>query len=185
MSPSATSCSRLVVAPVGGQLDELVDQGGQLAALAVEVVEQLAARRPAARLLDAAQHRDVGAQAGQRRAQLVAGVLHQLLLVVAAAGQRAEHPVERRAQPAGLVGAVDRHLDVEAAGRGHVARPPAVSRTSRRVTWRAISQPRIAAATTAMTTAHSVCRRIASSESLGLLQRAGQLHRAARRPIGR
>ena len=110
---------RLVVAPIRRQLDELVDEGRQFLRLAVEVVDQLltSLRREA---LETAQHRDVGAQAGQRRAQLVAGVLHELVLLIAAARQRAEHSVERQAQPTGLVGAADRHRDVQPAGGGHI-----------------------------------------------------------------
>ena len=63
----------------------------------------------------AAQHGEVRAHARQRRAQLVAGVLDEPSLVVAGRGERAEHPVERVAEPADLVVAADRHLDVEAA----------------------------------------------------------------------
>ena len=39
-----------------------------------------------------------------------------------------------------------------------------VSRSNRRVSWRPISQPTIAEATTAISTAHSVCRRMAFNE---------------------
>ena len=108
---------RLGIAPIGGQLDQLVDQRGQLAALAVEVGDQPAAL-VGVETVEVAQHRDVGAQAGQRGAQLVAGVLHELGLLLAAALQRPEHPAERAAQPGRLVGPVGRHVDVEAAGRG-------------------------------------------------------------------
>ena len=112
---------RLVVAGFGGQLDQLVDQVGELAGLAVEVGEQLLASVRRQLLEAAAQHRDVGAQAGERRAQLVAGVLHQLVLLVLAALQRLQHAGEGAAQLARLVGAVDRHLDVEPAGAGNHA----------------------------------------------------------------
>ena len=64
----------------------------------------------------AAQHRHVRAQAGERGAQLVAGVLHQPLLGVAGAPQGGEHLVERGAQPPGLVAAPDRDGDIEPSG---------------------------------------------------------------------
>ena len=72
----------------------------------------------------AAQHGEVRAHAGQRRAQLVAGVLDEPPLVVAGRGEGAEHPVERVAEPADLVVAGDRHLDVEPAATARRRWPP-------------------------------------------------------------
>ena len=51
---------------------------------------------------------DVGAQRGERRAQLVAGVGDQPALPVPRRGERGEHLVERRRQPGDLVVALDR-----------------------------------------------------------------------------
>ena len=60
-------------------------------------------------LVDAAQHAGVGAQAGQRGAQLVGGVLDEALLRVPRGGEPGEHRVERRRQPRHLVAALHRH----------------------------------------------------------------------------
>ena len=101
---------------LGGQLHELVHQGGQLAGFAVEVVEDSLAgvRRE---VVEAAEHGDVGPQAGERRPQLVARVLHEPLLILARARQCAEHAAERHAEPAGLVLAADGHRHVEPPGQ--------------------------------------------------------------------
>ncbi len=110
---------RLVIAAVGGQIDEFVDQRRELFGFGVEIGHQLIAGN-GIEILEPAQHGHIRAQARQRSAQLVAGVLHELLLLVSAARQRAEHAVHRRAEPAGLVCAADRDLDVEPAGQGDV-----------------------------------------------------------------
>ena len=51
----------------------------------------------------AAEQLGAGAQAGQRRAQLVAGVLHEPLLLAPGVGQRSQHRVEGLGQPPDLV----------------------------------------------------------------------------------
>ena len=63
---------------------------------------------------------DVGAQRGERRAQLVAGVGDQPALPVPGGGERGEHLVERRRQPGDLVVA----LDAASAPAARCARSP-------------------------------------------------------------
>ncbi len=70
----------------------------------------------------AAQHVEVGAQARQRCAQLVTGVLDEPLLLGAGAIERLQHRPERRAEAADLVVARRRHADVETAGGPHRVR---------------------------------------------------------------
>ena len=72
-----------------------------------------------AELVDPADHLEVGAQAGERRAQLVRGVEHELALGSARRLERLEQPVERAPQPAQLVGAAR----ARAAGRRRSSRP--------------------------------------------------------------
>ena len=96
---------------VTGQLDEVADQGGELLDLGAHVVEQLGPRlRPGGRALAVglAEQVEVGAQRGERRAQLVAGVGDQLPLAVPGRGERREHLVERGGQAGDLVVALDR-----------------------------------------------------------------------------
>ena len=102
----------------GGDRDDLVDEVDHLLDLAVQVVDDL---RPlvVGEIGMAAQHVEVGAQARQRRAQLVPGVLDESLLLGPGAVERLEHRPERRTEPADLVVAGRRHADVEAAGRPH------------------------------------------------------------------
>ena len=135
----------LVVAPIRRQLDELVDQRRQLSS------SRCRGRRPAVdalsgvEALETAQHRDVGAQAGQRRAQLVAGILHELVLLIAAAGQRAEHPVEGKPSRPASSEPLDGHRDVEPAGGGHIVGRLRSVAPDDGVTCRPISHPTIAA----------------------------------------
>ena len=83
---------------------------------------------------------EVGAQRGERRTQLVAGVGDQLPLPVARGGERGEHLVERRGQAGDLVVALDRQR-----GRGprcgRSPRPAVVSRRTGRRPLRATAQP--------------------------------------------
>ena len=72
----------------------------------------------------ASHHRQVRPQARERCAQLVAGVLHETLLLGARQGEGVEHLAERGTEPADLVAAGARHLDVETAGRARRPRPP-------------------------------------------------------------
>ena len=94
---------------VAGQLDQVADQGAQLLDLGADVVEQLEARLGRQRrvALGLAEQVEVGAQRGERRAQLVAGVGHQPALPVARRGEREQHLVERRGQAGDLVVALD------------------------------------------------------------------------------
>ena len=69
------------------------------------------------------QHVDVGAQAGQRRPELVAGILGESLLVGLRRGQRTEHAVEGTGQPTGLIAPLARHRGVEPSrGRDRLGR---------------------------------------------------------------
>ena len=88
----------LLAAPGEGQLDELVDQVGELAGLALDVGDEALARRRR-ELGEAAQHARVGAQAGQRGAQLVGGVLDEPVLRLAGGGQPFDHRRERGGEP--------------------------------------------------------------------------------------
>ena len=95
---------------LAGELDQLADQGGHLVDLLDEVVQQLLARLRR-QLVPAREDLDVRLQAGERRAQLVRGVGHELPLSPARVLERAEHRVEARRQPAELVVAGRGRLD--------------------------------------------------------------------------
>ena len=107
----------LVVVGVGGELHELVDERAELTGLDLEVGEDGLAGG-LGQVVVAAQGLDVGAQAGERGAQLVAGVLHQLLLLLARLAEGGEHRGEGAGEATGLVAAGRRHVDVEAAAAG-------------------------------------------------------------------
>ena len=122
---ASTTCVQLHLAEraglrlVPGQLGDAGHQLAELGDLGDHPVEHL----PALGLGQAGlggQQLGVEPQAGQRGAQLVAGVADQLPLGGQRPLQRAEHGVERRGQPTELVGAV--HLDPAARipGRRHV-----------------------------------------------------------------
>ena len=106
---------RLVAA---GQLDHVADQGGELVELRDDVVAQgveLLARE----LVDVLEHLHVGAQARDRRAQLVARVGHQLALGGHRPLERVEGGVEAVGQPGELVAPddVDPLREVELLGQ--------------------------------------------------------------------
>ena len=116
-------------------------------------------------------HREVRAQARQRCAQLVAGILHEPLLLGARQGERAEHPAERRPEAADLVAAGARHLDVETARRARRPRPPSsvaapVRSPFRRSTSRAPPRP-----ATPRTTRISVRRADVVEHGIDLVER--------------
>ena len=98
---------RLLAADVGGELDHLAHQVGELVELEAGLGDEL---RP---LVGGERGRvpeevDVGAHRGERRAQLVAGVDDQPLLLLARRVERHEHRVEARGQPPDLVVALHR-----------------------------------------------------------------------------
>ena len=132
---------------VAGELDQVADQRGQLLDLGTDVAEQLdpcLLRQVAAGLREQV---EVGAQGGQRRAQLVAGVGHQLALPVAGCRQRGQHRVEGPREPGDLVVALDgQRLAGPRSARS--PRPSAVSRRTGRSPLRATAQPAAAAAMT-------------------------------------
>ena len=122
------------------QLDQVADQGGHLGDLGPDVGEQLGARlREPGGAAGLGEQVEVGAQRGQRGAQLVAGVGDQLALPVVRGGERGEHRVERRGQPGDLVVALDRDR-VEPLGAGDVLDGVVSRRTGRRP-LRATAQP--------------------------------------------
>ena len=110
---------RLLAARVGGELHQLRDEIGELAQLESVSVDQLGALRVVERS-GPAQEVDVGAQRGERRAQLVAGVHHEPLLLLARRVQRVQHRVEARGQPAELVAPLDLDGVGEVLGLGDV-----------------------------------------------------------------
>ena len=87
-----------------GQLGQVGHQGGQLVQLGEDVADQ---HLPflGSELLQPAGHLHVGPQAGQRCAQLVGGVEHQLALALPRGVERGQQPIERPSQAAELVGA--------------------------------------------------------------------------------
>ena len=109
---------RLVGRDAAGDRDDLVDEVDHLLDLAVEVGDDLLAV-VVGKIGVPAQHVEVRAQARQRRAQFVPGVLDEPSLLGTGPVERLEHRPERRTEPADLVVAVARHVDVEAAGRAH------------------------------------------------------------------
>ena len=98
-------CRRLLVA--AGQLGQVADEVGQLLQLHQDVVDQHGAVLDA-QLVDPPDHLEVGAQAGERGAQLVRRVEHELALGPARRLERLEQAVEGAAQPPELVGASGR-----------------------------------------------------------------------------
>ena len=88
---------RPAVAP--GQLGQVAHDVGQLLQLHQHVVDQHGAVL-GAQLVDPADHLEVGAQAGERRAQLVRGVEHQLALGPAGRLERLEQAVEGASEAA-------------------------------------------------------------------------------------
>jgi hypothetical protein len=100
----------------GRDRDELVDQIGELGDLTVEVVQHAVAhvRR---HLRMPPEYRQVGLEAGERRAEFVPRILHEALLFGSRHGERPEHVAERRAEAADLVVAGPGDVDVEATRR--------------------------------------------------------------------
>jgi hypothetical protein len=94
-----------------GQLDQVTDQVAQLGHLGPDVGYQLGPLHPPEPCAGLAlrQQVEVGAQAGQGSAQLVARVGDEGALTVPRPGQGRQHGVERRGEPGDLVAAL--HLD--------------------------------------------------------------------------
>ena len=105
---STSSSSRIgpglepVVVPAG-QLGEVAHEVGELLHLCQHVVHQHLAVG-GGELVDPADHLEVRAQAGERRAELVGGVEHQLALGLARGLEGAQQPVERPTEAPELVG---------------------------------------------------------------------------------
>ena len=95
---------------LAGQLDHVAHEVAELLDLRADVVQQGGPvgglQGPTARGtrgVGLSEQVEVGAQAGQRRAQLVTGVRDEPALLVAGVGERREHGVERRREPGQLV----------------------------------------------------------------------------------
>ena len=104
---------------VARQLDQVADQLAELLDLGDEVGPQALAIGLGQRARPA-QHLEVGAQRGERRAQLVRGVGHEPALGALRVVERLEHRVERRGQPRQLVLALRLDAAREVARAGHV-----------------------------------------------------------------
>ena len=103
------------------ELDQVGDEHPELGRLLLDVVQQPRALVRRQRL-GLGQHLDVGAQAGDRRAQLVRGVGDELALGGDRALERVEHRVEVLGQLADLVVGLDLDPAAEVLGGGDVAR---------------------------------------------------------------
>ncbi len=101
VEPQRLPRRRLLVAP--GQLGQVADEVGELLELHQDVVDQDRAVL-GAQLVDAADDLEVGAQAGEGRAQLVGRVEDELTLGPARRLERLEQTVEGLAQAAQFVG---------------------------------------------------------------------------------
>ena len=146
-SRSRRSGSRERRAPVApGQLGQVAHDVGELLQLHQDVVDQHGAVL-GAQLVDPADHLEVGAQAGERRAQLVGGVEHQLALGPARRLERLEQAVEGAPEAAQLVGAARREPACHVGRLGQV-----LDRVGERLSGtsavRATSQPRTTASRT-------------------------------------
>ena len=167
---------------VAGQLDQVADQVVSSSIWArtssSSSARCLGGRPPA--LVGLGEQVEVGAQRGQRRAQLVAGVGDQLALPVPGGGERGEHRVERRGEPGDLVVALDRRSGCSSSVRA-MCSAAAVSRRTGRRPLRATPQPASAGGdhAGAARTAASPARAGRSACSLRL-QRLGEDQRAAR-----
>ena len=93
-------------------------------------------------LVEPADHLEVGAQAGERGAQLVAGVEHELALGLARALQGGQQVVEGAAQAAQLVGPPGVEALGDVGGLGHVLDRPRSARSSGTRAVRPTSHPR-------------------------------------------
>ena len=109
--------------PLDGEVDELGHERAELLELEGRGFEELALL-VRVHVGSACEQLDVGPQGRERRAQLVAGVHHELVLLVARSREGMEHRVEARREPADLVGALD--LD----RLGEVGRLPRCARSS-------------------------------------------------------
>ncbi len=102
---------------VAGQLDELLEECGELADVLEHVADDLAALG-GVEPLDALEELEVAGQAGEWGAHLVAGVGHEPPLLRLGAGDLGDHRLEARRQVGDLAGAagVDRCRQVERGG---------------------------------------------------------------------
>ena len=98
---------RLLAAHVGGELDHLAHQVGELVELEPGLGDELGPLLGVERG-GVPEEVDVGAHRGERRAQLVAGVDDQALLLLARRVERDQHRVEAGGQPPDLVVAAHR-----------------------------------------------------------------------------
>ena len=117
VEPERLARRRLLVAP--GQLGQVADEVGQLLQLHEDVVDQHGAVLDA-QLVHPADHLEVGAQAGERGAELVGRVEHELALGAARGLECLEQAVEGAAQAPQLVGAAGGEAAGDVGRLGHV-----------------------------------------------------------------
>ena len=165
---------------VAGQLGEVADQRGQLVDLEPHVVQQLGARlgRQPAALVGLGQQVEVGAQRGQRGAQLVAGVGDQLALPVARGGQRGEHRVEGVASRA--ISSLPSTWIGSSSSVRAISSAASLSRRTGRRPLRATAQPARAAVITPTTPTRNSSTAELAERVLRGLQRLRQDQRGAR-----
>ena len=116
-SRSGSLADRQLVA--AGQFGQVADQVGQLLELHQDVVDQDRAVG-LGELVDPADDLEIGAQAGERGAQLVGGVDDELALGAPGELEGLEQPVEGAAQPPELVGPTGRETAGDVGGLGQV-----------------------------------------------------------------
>ena len=108
----------LVARPVGGELDELGDEVGELVDLELDALRGRAVRWSGVEPIGAVEELGVGPQARERRAQLVARVGDELLLLPPRGRERVDHRREARGEAADLAAALPRDRRAEVLGRG-------------------------------------------------------------------
>ena len=102
-----------------GQFGHVADQVGQFLELDQHVVHQHGSVR-LGELVNPADDLQIGAQAGERSAELVGGIEHELALRPARRLQGLEEPVEGPAQPAQFVGSTRGETTGDVGGLGQV-----------------------------------------------------------------
>ena len=113
-----------VAVALAGEVDQVADEVGQLLELVDDVGEQRAAVLVGEQV-GVDEDLDVGAEAGERRAELVGGVGDELALGVHRSLERREHLVEAGGEGGELVVAVGVDPPAQVAGRGHLLGGPA------------------------------------------------------------
>ncbi len=158
----------LGIAPVGGQLDEPRLTSAEWFRLRCPGRRRAACTRLIGGRSKSPQHGDVRPQAGERGAQLVAGVLHEALWSCSLAATASAPSIPLNAVPSCAASSVP------SVGTSTSRRPvdatsdaASVRRSNRRVSWRPISQPTHRRSDERRSAPPRTCRRMASSEFCG------------------